>query len=68
MLFPIGMEAAMKIVMDNNINKASVSLLAIATLMIAAIATKIRASIEAQVPQGYEDETGFHFGSRNIEN
>ena len=56
----------MKNVMDNNINKASVSLLAIATLMIAALATKIRASIEAQIPQGYEDETGFHLGAPNL--
>jgi len=57
----------MKIVMDNNINKASISLLAMATLVIAAIAAKIRATAEAQVPEGYEDATGFHFGSPNIE-
>ena len=56
----------MKNVMDNNINKASVPLMAMAALMIAAIAAKIRASIEAKVPQGYEDETGFHLGSRNL--
>jgi hypothetical protein len=48
--------------MDNNINKASFSLLAIATLVIAAIAAKIRATAEAQAPEGYEDATGFHFG------
>ena len=57
----------MKIVMDNTtINKASFSLLAMATLVIAALASKIRASIEAQAPEGYEDETGFHLGSRNL--
>jgi hypothetical protein len=52
--------------MDNNINKASVSVLAVAALVIAAIAAKIRASIEAQAPLGYEDESGFHFGNSSI--
>jgi hypothetical protein len=28
----------------------------------AAIAAKVRAAIEAQVPLGYQDETGFHTG------
>jgi hypothetical protein len=49
--------------MDNTVNKASVSLLAMATLLIAAIAAKIRATAEAQAPEGYEDASGFHFGS-----
>jgi hypothetical protein len=49
--------------MDNDINKTSVSLLAMATLVIAAIAAKIRATAEAQAPEGYEDATGFHFGA-----
>jgi hypothetical protein len=53
--------------MDNSMNKASVSLLAMATLVIAAIAAKIRASAEAQVPEGYEDATGFHFGHPDFE-
>jgi hypothetical protein len=53
--------------MDNSMNKASVSLLAMATLVIAAIAAKIRASAEAQAPEGYEDATGFHFGHPNFE-
>jgi hypothetical protein len=53
--------------MDNSINKASVSFLALATLVIAAIAAKIRATAEAQVPEGYEDATGFHFGHSNFE-
>lgn len=48
--------------MDNSMNKASVPLLAMATLVIAAIAAKIRATAEAQVPVGYENATGFHFG------
>ena len=49
--------------MDNSVNKASVSLLAMATLVIAAIAAKLRAAAEAQAPEGYEDTDGFHFGS-----
>jgi len=28
----------------------------------AAIAAKVRAAIDAQVPLGYQDETGFHTG------
>ena len=52
--------------MDNDINKTSVSLLAMATLVIAAIAAKIRATAEAQAPEGYEDATGFHFGSPSV--
>jgi hypothetical protein len=53
----------MNAVMDNTVNKASISLLALATLVVAAIAAKIRATAEAQAPEGYEDATGFHFGS-----
>jgi hypothetical protein len=53
--------------MDNNMNKASISLLAMATLVIAAIAAKIRATAEAQAPEGYEDATGFHFGSPSFD-
>jgi hypothetical protein len=52
--------------MDNNINKASVSLLAMATLVIAAIAAKVRATIEAQAPLGYEDESGFHYEKSSL--
>jgi len=53
--------------MDNSLNKASIPLLAMATLLIAAIAAKIRAAAEAQAPEGYEDATGFHFGSPDLE-
>jgi hypothetical protein len=56
----------MKIVMDNNINKASVSLLAMATLVIAALAAKVRSTVDSQAPLGYEDESGFHFGNPNL--
>jgi hypothetical protein len=57
----------MKIVMDNNVNKASLSLLALAALVIAAVAAKVRATVESQAPVGYEDEEGFHFGFPNRE-
>lgn len=50
--------------MDNTLNKAAtISLMTIATLVIAAVAAKIRATVNAQMPVGYEDEAGFHFGS-----
>jgi hypothetical protein len=64
---PLGITLAIHIGMDNSVNKASISLLAMAALLIAAIAAKVRASIEAQAPEGYEDATGFHFGSPNFE-
>ncbi len=37
-------------------------------VIIAAIAAKVRATINAQVPEGYEDETGFHFGHPDFKN
>jgi hypothetical protein len=52
--------------MDNSINKASVSLLAMATLILAAVAAKVRATVDSQAPEGYEDERGFHFGGPAI--
>jgi hypothetical protein len=64
---PLGIRLAMDIGMDNNMNKASVSLLAMATLVIAAIFAKIRATAAAQAPEGYEDATGFHFGHPSFE-
>lgn len=63
----LGITFAIHIGMDNSVNKASVSLLAMAALLIAAIAAKVRATMEAQAPEGYEDATGFHFGSPNFE-
>jgi hypothetical protein len=53
--------------MDNHLNKTSVSLLAMATLVFAALVAKIRAAAESQVPEGYEDATGFHFGNQGNE-
>lgn len=52
--------------MDNNLNKATFSLMAIATVIIAAIMAKVRATIDSQAPEGYEDENGFHFGSPDV--
>ena len=46
--------------MDNSVNKATVPFLAIAMVIIAAIAAKVRATRMRKVPEGYEDETGFH--------
>lgn len=63
----VGILFAKDIGMDNSVNKASISLLAMATLVIAAIYAKIRATAAAQAPEGYEDATGFHFGSPNFE-
>jgi hypothetical protein len=54
--------------MDNSMNKASVPFLAMATLLIAALAAKIHAAAEAQAPEGYEDEAGFHFGHPDFKN
>jgi hypothetical protein len=52
--------------MDNNLNKATFSLLAIATVVFAAIMAKVRSTVNAQTPEGYEDEAGFHFGSPDV--
>lgn len=37
--------------------------LAVLTVLFAGILAKMRAAYEKQVPLGYEDENGFHFGS-----
>ena len=42
-------------------NKTSFYVMAF-TVLFAAIAAKLRAAYEKQVPVGYQDETGFHFG------
>jgi len=53
--------------MDNNVNKATVSLLAMAGVVIAAIAARIHATVNSQAPVGYEDASGFHFGAPSFE-
>ena len=64
----LGILNARGIGMVSTINKASVPFLAIVMVIIAAIAAKVRATINAQVPEGYEDETGFHFGHPDFKN
>jgi hypothetical protein len=54
--------------MDSTINKASVPFLTIFVVICAAIAAKVRATVDAQVPEGYEDEAGFHFGPPDFKN
>ena len=61
-----GTPCAIGMRMDNNINKATFSILAVFTLVAAAIMHKIRTTVEAQAPEGYEDENGFHFGSPDL--
>jgi hypothetical protein len=39
-----------------------------ATLVIATFASKVRAVIDAQLPEGYEDESGFHPGAPTLKN
>jgi hypothetical protein len=49
--------------MHDAIHRATIWLLAVAAIVFGAIATKVRATINAQAPEGYEDEPGFHFGA-----
>jgi hypothetical protein len=53
-----GMADAMN---DSMMHKVSI-LPAMMLLLVAAIAAKVRSMIDAQVPMGYQDETGFHAG------
>jgi hypothetical protein len=46
--------------MHDAIHRITIWLLAIAAIVSGAIATKVRATINAQAPEGYEDESGFH--------
>ena len=59
----LGIADAKPSAMDNNINKVSFSLLAIFSLIAAAIMAKVHAAIEKEAPVGFEDENGFHFGA-----
>jgi hypothetical protein len=61
-------EIAMNSYIDNGVNKASISLLAMAALIFAAAFSKFRPSLEAEAPEGYEDASGFHLGSPKFRN
>jgi len=54
--------------MNGIMNKTTFSLLAMASLVIATIASKVRAVVDAQLPEGYEDESGFHFATPTFKN
>jgi len=43
-----------------------VSILALASLVLALTAARIRAAVAPKVPEGYEDAKGFHFGSPRL--
>jgi hypothetical protein len=49
--------------MNDTINRATFSPVAVAILVIGAIAVTVRAVIDAEAPEGYEDESGFHYGA-----
>jgi hypothetical protein len=49
--------------MHDTIHKAMFWPLAVAAMVIGAIVAKARATVEAHVPEGYEDESGFHLGA-----
>ena len=53
--------------MDNNVNKVTVSLLAVVSVVVTAIIGGIHGVFSTQVPVGYEDESGFHFGTPSFE-
>jgi hypothetical protein len=38
---------------------------AMMVLLLAAIAAKVRAMIDEQIPMGYQDESGFHTGTKS---
>jgi hypothetical protein len=47
-------------------NKTS-SLYAVAiTFLVAAILARVRAAVEKQMPVGYQDENGFHWGNEPV--
>jgi hypothetical protein len=49
--------------MDDTINRATFSPAMIAAKVAGVIAAKVRATVDAQAPEGYQDESGFHFGA-----
>jgi hypothetical protein len=45
-------------------NKTSSLYVAAITLMFSAIIAHLRAMLDRQIPVGYQDETGFHLGTK----
>ena len=45
-----------------------VSVLSTVPMVIGVTVTRVLAKIDAQVPEGYEDESGFHFGVAPFKN
>jgi hypothetical protein len=54
--------------MHGTMNETTFSLLAMATLVKATIASKVRAVIDAELPEGYEDDSGFRPGTPTFKN
>ncbi|HVU07580.1 MAG TPA: hypothetical protein VHG89_03450 [Verrucomicrobiae bacterium] len=42
--------------------------ISLASLLFVSLVAKLRAAVESQVPLGYEDEKGFHFGVKQAAN
>ena len=49
---------------DSHINRAHVSFFAIVALIVLVVIAKVRAMAKAEMPDGYEDSTGFHIGHK----
>jgi hypothetical protein len=54
--------------MVDTISRPVFSPLSIATTVIGTIAAKVRTIVDEQVPEGHEDESGFHYGAATFEN
>jgi hypothetical protein len=63
---PYESESSMNTFIGNGVNKGTVSLFAMAAMVIAAFTAKFRPALEAEAPEGYEDASGFHLGSPSI--
>jgi hypothetical protein len=59
-------KSSMNTFIEHGVNKGTVSLIAMAALVVAAFAAKLRRALKAEVPEGYEDGSGFHLGSSNF--